>query len=280
MRKISALFLTILLFLALPAQAAVTPMVVAGHSHSLALMSDGTVWAWGLNATGQLGDGTTTDRFTPVQVRGENGVSYLTGVTAISAGWNHSLALRDDGTVWAWGNNSQGQIGDGTTTNRSTPVLVIGLPVINPINHTVTFNTHGGLPVPPNQTVPANSTITRPTDPARAGFVFGGWYREAAGINPWNFNTDTVTVDMTLHARWSTTGGPPGGGTPPPGGGGGDRPIPGGGGGGSVGDDRPMPGGGGSGSGCQHRVRVISHAFDASIVLCKEEEIKRSVGNL
>jgi len=70
--------------------------VAAGGYHSLALKTDGTVWAWGDNHRGSLGDGTTTSRSTPVQVPG------LTGVAAIEAGY-HSLALKTDGTVWAWG---------------------------------------------------------------------------------------------------------------------------------------------------------------------------------
>ncbi len=95
--------------------------VSAYGGHELALKNDGTVWAWGDNNLGQLGDGTTTNRYTPVQVLG------LSGVTAIAAGYGHSLALKNDGTVWAWGYNSNGQLGDGTTTNRYTPVQVTGL---------------------------------------------------------------------------------------------------------------------------------------------------------
>ena len=71
--------------------------IAGGGSHSLALKSDGTVWAWGQNERGQLGDGTTSNRSTPVQV------SNLTGVIAIAAGDSQSLALKSDGTVWAWG---------------------------------------------------------------------------------------------------------------------------------------------------------------------------------
>jgi alpha-tubulin suppressor-like RCC1 family protein len=93
----------------------------AGWQHSLALLDDGTVRAWGANGDGQLGDGTTTDRSTPVAVSG------LTGVTAIAAGDVHSLALLDDGTVRAWGFNGQGQLGDGSTTRSSTPVVVSDL---------------------------------------------------------------------------------------------------------------------------------------------------------
>jgi alpha-tubulin suppressor-like RCC1 family protein len=95
--------------------------LAAGAKHSLALRNDGTVWAWGANNAGQLGDASTVARLVPVQVSG------LTGVTAIAASGEHSLALRNDGTVWAWGNNLVGQLGDCTTANRSTPRLVANL---------------------------------------------------------------------------------------------------------------------------------------------------------
>ena len=101
--------------------------IAAGDVFSLALRSNGTVWAWGHNGSGNLGDGTTTNKTSPVQVKGAGGSGYLTGVTAIStSGGDHSLALKSDGTVWAWGYNSNGCLGDGTTTNRNTPVQVKG----------------------------------------------------------------------------------------------------------------------------------------------------------
>jgi len=101
---------------------ALTQLVaVAAGGHSLALASDGSVWAWGNNSNGQLGDGTTTTRFAPTQVVG------LGGVTAISAGWAHSLALTKDGTVWAWGWNQFGQLGTGKTDDNHNPVQVSGL---------------------------------------------------------------------------------------------------------------------------------------------------------
>jgi alpha-tubulin suppressor-like RCC1 family protein len=72
------------------------------------------VWAWGGNFAGELGDGTTIHRHTPVQVRN------LSNIIAIGAGdANHSIALRNDGTVWAWGENSRGHLGDGTTMDRT-----------------------------------------------------------------------------------------------------------------------------------------------------------------
>ena len=95
-------------------------MISAGSDHCVVLKSDGTVYTWGGNGYGQLGDGTTTERNTPVQVSG------LTGIVAISAGYSHCVALKGDGTVYTWGSNSGG-MGDGTTTNRYAPVQVSGL---------------------------------------------------------------------------------------------------------------------------------------------------------
>jgi len=89
--------------------------------HCLALKSDGTVWAWGYNADGELGNGSTANSSIPIQVSG------LSGVNTIAAGKYHSMASKSDGTVWTWGNNSYGQLGNGTTTNGSLPVAVIGL---------------------------------------------------------------------------------------------------------------------------------------------------------
>ncbi len=100
--------------------------LVCGGSHSLALSSEGKVYSWGDNGSGQLGDNTTTRRNKPVEVNTANGTSALFGknVIAIAAGEAHSLALCSDGTVAAWGLNYLGQIGDNTTTSRNTPVLV------------------------------------------------------------------------------------------------------------------------------------------------------------
>jgi alpha-tubulin suppressor-like RCC1 family protein len=97
--------------------------VSAGGVHSLALCSDGTVAAWGLNSSGQLGDGSTTNRSVPVLVN-QTGVLSGKTVVAVSAGGSHSLALCSDGRVATWGGNWIGQLGNGSTTNRSVPVMV------------------------------------------------------------------------------------------------------------------------------------------------------------
>ncbi|WFE66190.1 hypothetical protein [Micromonospora sp. WMMD714] len=102
--------------------------VAAGYWHSLALRSDGTVVAWGANVGGVLGDGTTVSRSTPVRVCAVGQTApctrFLTDVVAVRAGDFHSLALLRDRTVVSWGSNTESQLGDGTTINRTVPVRV------------------------------------------------------------------------------------------------------------------------------------------------------------
>jgi alpha-tubulin suppressor-like RCC1 family protein len=97
--------------------------IAAGGTFGMALKSDGTVWAWGFNNTGQLGNGTVTSSDVPVQVSG------LTGIVAIAAGTDHGLALKSDGTIWAWGDNADGELGNYpfTLENTDTPVQVGGV---------------------------------------------------------------------------------------------------------------------------------------------------------
>ncbi|WP_350356638.1 T9SS type A sorting domain-containing protein [Hymenobacter canadensis] len=98
--------------------------VAAGTFHTVALRSDGTLWAWGDNSSGQLGDGSTTSQRIPVFVPTPVGAQAGTSWTQVVAGYAHTLALRSDGTLWAWGGNLYGQLGDGTTTDRHLPVRV------------------------------------------------------------------------------------------------------------------------------------------------------------
>ncbi|TQF14393.1 hypothetical protein FJV41_19030 [Myxococcus llanfairpwllgwyngyllgogerychwyrndrobwllllantysiliogogogochensis] len=159
--------------------------VAAGDDHSLALRQDGTVWAWGSNAFSSLGDGTSIDRATPAQIQVPSGLTAITagrwhsaalrndgtvwawgldetasgwrrtptqvqglsGATAIAAGDSHTVVLRQDGTVWAWGDNWYGQLGDGTTTKRSSSVQAQGLYGVKAIaagsDHTVALRQDG-----------------------------------------------------------------------------------------------------------------------------------------
>jgi alpha-tubulin suppressor-like RCC1 family protein len=92
--------------------------LTSGGFFSLAIKNDGTLWAWGSNQYGQLGDGTLIDKYTPIQIGvGNNWAS-------ISAGYHHSVAIKTDGTLWAWGQNTSGQLGDGTLINKNIPVQI------------------------------------------------------------------------------------------------------------------------------------------------------------
>lgn len=100
--------------------------IYGGFEHCLALKSDGTVWTWGRNYEGQLGIGVMGGtRNIPVQVPNLAGVVAIAG----SAGGHYSLALKADGTVWAWGYNASGQLGEGTFSNRDKPTRVTNLPL-------------------------------------------------------------------------------------------------------------------------------------------------------
>ncbi|MBK8050971.1 MAG: hypothetical protein IPK16_30060 [Anaerolineales bacterium] len=85
-------------------------------------MTDGGARCWGQNSAGQLGDGTTTDRWEPVEVTG-----FITGVLSIDGGNEHTCALTTEGGARCWGDNDRGQLGDGTTDERLAPVEVTGL---------------------------------------------------------------------------------------------------------------------------------------------------------
>jgi alpha-tubulin suppressor-like RCC1 family protein len=101
--------------------AGVTPTAIAtGDYHSLAIGSDGNLYAWGDNQYGELGDGTTTDRYSPEAITLAAGVTP----TAIAAGYDFSLAIGSDGNLYAWGVNIDGELGDGTTTDRDTPEAI------------------------------------------------------------------------------------------------------------------------------------------------------------
>ena len=98
--------------------------IAAGYGHSCAVAAGGAAMCWGYNALGLLGDGTTTNRLTPVAVSG-----LSIGVSAIAAGSDHTCAVAAGGAAVCWGDNTTGELGDGTTTGRLTPTPVVGLSV-------------------------------------------------------------------------------------------------------------------------------------------------------
>ena len=119
----------------------VSPSIGGGYYHTIVLKANGTVWAWGRNNYGQLGDGTTENTQTPVRLSG------IASIIGIAVGCDHTIALKSDGTVWAWGNNGYGQLGDGTTTRRTTPVQVSNLTDVIAIaggyDHTIALKSDG-----------------------------------------------------------------------------------------------------------------------------------------
>ena len=94
--------------------------VSCGDYHTVATKKDGTVWCWGYNSYGQMGDNTTTHKSSPVQT-----VAFGTNWKQVSCGWRTVFGIKTDGTLWGWGDNGNGQLGDNTTTHRSSPVQTV-----------------------------------------------------------------------------------------------------------------------------------------------------------
>jgi hypothetical protein len=110
----------------------------SGSDHVCAALLDGTVRCWGCNAYGQLGDGTKTSRISPVALSGLGSVRTLEG---IATGERHACAALKDGSVKCWGSNVYGQLGDGTTTEKTTPTSVSGLSNVQSISTALFFRT-------------------------------------------------------------------------------------------------------------------------------------------
>lgn len=179
--------------------------VSAGGYHNLALKNDGTVWSWGVNYWGELGDGTidTTGCYcksTPVEVSG------LTGVSAIAAGYGYSLALKNDGTVWSWGHNTNGLLGDGTQIDRLNPVQVSNLTGVTSIStgryHSVVLKNDGTVWAwGGNNSGQIDSSYSLKSTPVKIQNL-NGVVRVACG----GFHTIVLKNDSTVWA-WGANGG-------------------------------------------------------------------------
>ncbi len=90
-----------------------------GYNHVVSIKTDGTLWVWGFNYYGQLGDGTTVEKHSPIQIGSDTNWKQVE-----SGGVNHSIAIKTDGTLWAWGFNSHGQLGDGTLVDKLVPIQI------------------------------------------------------------------------------------------------------------------------------------------------------------
>ena len=119
--------------------------VAAGFAHTSAIKTDGTLWTWGFNTVGQLGDNTSSNRSSPVTT-----VAGGTTWKQVACGYNNTAAIKTDGTLWTWGFNNYGQLGDNTSSNRSSPVTTVSggttwKQVACGSKHTVAVKTDGTL---------------------------------------------------------------------------------------------------------------------------------------
>ena len=163
--------------------------VFAGAYHSHAVTTSGRVYAWGYNFYGQLGDGTTTNRTIPTLIS-FTGLQSGETIKDVFAGAYHSHAVTTSGRVYAWGYNFYGQLGDGTTTNRPIPTIIIDYPFV-----TITTLVNNYL------TVTYNEAINL-LDPTLEGYVFEGWFMNESLTIPYNLTTMPGN-DVMLYAKFT-----------------------------------------------------------------------------
>ena len=197
--------------------------VAAGFGHTVAVKTDGTLWAWGANGYGQVGDGTIqtgAERDPYVKKASPIRIGSATTWQSVAVGGSHTVAVRTDGTLWAWGNNNSGQMGDGTNTDRTSPVQIGSETTWQSVAagdyHTLAVRTDGTLWAWGNNyhgQVGDGTTTTR-TSPVQIGSATT-WQSVAAGayhnvavradgtLWAWGFNRESQLGDGTTTTRTS-----------------------------------------------------------------------------
>jgi alpha-tubulin suppressor-like RCC1 family protein len=171
---------------------------VGGNQHTAAIKTDGTLWMWGNNYFGRLGDNSTTDRSSPVQT-----VAGGTNWKQVSAGGYHTAAIKTDGTLWMWGKNSDGHLGDSSITHRSSPVQTVSAgtnwkQVAGGQNHTTAIKTDGTLWLWGRNSYGQLGDNTRTNTSSPIQTIAGGtnWKQVACG----QAHTTAIKTDGTLWA--------------------------------------------------------------------------------
>jgi alpha-tubulin suppressor-like RCC1 family protein len=188
-----------------------------GACHSLGLRHNGTLWSWGYNTLGRLGDGTTVNKSSPVSV-----VGGFTDWCQVSAGSDHSLGVRTNGTAWGWGSSFCGKLGDGTTVSKSSPVSVLGgftdwSQVSGGFAHSIGLRQNGTIWAwgCNGGGVLGDNTIVSKSSPVQVVGGFTDWCQVSAGIThslgvrtngtawAWGFGTSGSLGDNTAAAKSS-----------------------------------------------------------------------------
>ena len=169
--------------------------VSVGYRHTAAIKNDGTLWVWGFNGDGQLGDNTLVSKSSPVQT-----VAFGTNWKQVSCEITHTAAVKSDGTLWLWGRNSYGQLGDNTLTHRSSPVQTTAFGTnwkqISATYHTAAIKTDGTLWTwgwNSNGQLGDNTTTSR-SSPVQTVTFGTNWKQVACG----GFQTAAIKTDGTL----------------------------------------------------------------------------------
>ena len=171
--------------------------VACGTEHTAAVKTDGTLWLWGNNTQRQLGDNTTTNRPTPVTT-----FAGGTNWKQVACGFRHTAAIKTDGTLWTWGQNGNGQLGENTTTSKNTPVTTFSggnnwKQVDCGDFHTAAIKTDGTLwlwGTPANGVLGINSTVTNRPTPVTT-FAGGTNWKQVSGGSS---HTAAIKTDGTL----------------------------------------------------------------------------------